>query len=135
MIKFPPSRVRKGIKCLGTPRGGGGMLKLRFDWYITFTTLANQPCLQKVLEFEGGTPTDTHSPLPSGECEDYWLHQMLCEAKKIRTDDSFIQTKLGYALLYSHDQVGIFKSTTVNNRSQLACFCHNLKAWNCNKTS
>ena len=31
-IKFPPSRAGKDVKCPGYARGG--MLKLRFDWYI-----------------------------------------------------------------------------------------------------
>ena len=37
IIKFPPSRDDKGVKCPGYARGGGGgegMLKLRFDRYI-----------------------------------------------------------------------------------------------------
>ena len=33
MIKFPPPRDGKGVKCPGYARGGG-MLKLRFDRYI-----------------------------------------------------------------------------------------------------
>ena len=32
-IKVPPSRAGKDIKCPGYARGGG-MFKLRFDWYI-----------------------------------------------------------------------------------------------------
>ena len=38
LIKLPPSRARKDIKCPGYAPGGGGMSKLRFDWYITFFT-------------------------------------------------------------------------------------------------
>ena len=34
IIKFPPPRDVKGVKCPGYARGGG-MLKLRFDRYIT----------------------------------------------------------------------------------------------------
>ena len=30
LIKFPPSLVGKDVKC------PGGMLKLRFDWYISY---------------------------------------------------------------------------------------------------
>ena len=33
LIKFPPSWAGKDVKCPGY--AGGGMLKLRFDWYIT----------------------------------------------------------------------------------------------------
>ena len=34
IIKFPPPRDVKGVKCPGYARGGGGMLKLRFARYI-----------------------------------------------------------------------------------------------------
>ena len=34
LTKFPPSRAGKDVKCPGFA-GGGGMLKLRFDWYIS----------------------------------------------------------------------------------------------------
>ena len=34
IIKFPPPRDGKGVKCPGFARGG--MLKLRFDRYIIF---------------------------------------------------------------------------------------------------
>ena len=35
LIKFPPSRAGKDVKCPGYARGwGGGMFKLRFDRYI-----------------------------------------------------------------------------------------------------
>ena len=38
VIKFPPPRDGKAVKCPGSaPWGGGGMLKLRFDRYITDT--------------------------------------------------------------------------------------------------
>ena len=38
LIKFPPSRAGKDVKCPGYARGGGGgMLKLRFDLYIRTT--------------------------------------------------------------------------------------------------
>ena len=33
LIKFPPSRAGKDVKCPGYAREGG-MLKLQFDWYI-----------------------------------------------------------------------------------------------------
>ena len=33
LINFPPSRSGKDVKCPGYARGGG-MFKLRFDWYI-----------------------------------------------------------------------------------------------------
>ena len=33
-IKFPPSRAAKYVKCPGYA-WGGGMFKLRFEWYIT----------------------------------------------------------------------------------------------------
>ena len=36
IIKFPPPRDNKDVKCPGCAPGGGGMLKLRFDRYITF---------------------------------------------------------------------------------------------------
>ena len=45
LIKFPPSRAGKDVKCPGMP-GGGGMLKLRFDWYITILKIA-------ILTFSG----------------------------------------------------------------------------------
>ena len=35
LIKFPPSRAGKDVKCLGYARGVGGMFKLRFDRYIS----------------------------------------------------------------------------------------------------
>ena len=35
MIKFPPPRAGKGVKCPGYAQGGG-MLKHQFDWYITY---------------------------------------------------------------------------------------------------
>ena len=38
MIKFPSPGAGKDVKCPGYARGmpgGGGMLKLRFDWYIS----------------------------------------------------------------------------------------------------
>ena len=38
IIKFPPLRDGKGVKCPGYARGGG-MLKLRFDRYINATYL------------------------------------------------------------------------------------------------
>ena len=34
LIKFPPPGQEKTSNARGMP-GGGGMLKLRFDWYIT----------------------------------------------------------------------------------------------------
>ena len=38
LIKFPPSRAGKYIKCPGYAQGGGGggMFKLGFDRYITY---------------------------------------------------------------------------------------------------
>ena len=36
LIKFPPSRAGKDIKCPGY--AGGGMFKLRFDQYISLIT-------------------------------------------------------------------------------------------------
>ena len=42
LIKFPPSRAGKDVKCPGYARGGGGvMFKLRFDWYITPCTFTS----------------------------------------------------------------------------------------------
>ena len=35
LIKFPPSRAGKDVKCPGYA-GGGGIFKLRFDRYITY---------------------------------------------------------------------------------------------------
>ena len=43
IIKFPPPRDGKGVKCPGYARGGGGMLKLRFDRYISSTLLITTP--------------------------------------------------------------------------------------------
>ena len=34
LIKFPPSRAGKDVKCPGYAREGGGVFKLRFDRYI-----------------------------------------------------------------------------------------------------
>ena len=41
MIKFPPPWDGKDVKCPGA--GGGGMLKLRFDRYITYKSLKRGP--------------------------------------------------------------------------------------------
>ena len=40
LIKFPPSRAGKSVKCSGCAPGGGGVLKLRFDWYIIHESLS-----------------------------------------------------------------------------------------------
>ena len=54
IIKFPPPRDGKGVKCPGFARGGGGMLKLQFDRYITLqihntTALPTYPHTHKKL--------------------------------------------------------------------------------------
>ena len=40
LIKFPPPGQEKTSNARGMP--GGGMLKLRFDWYITWVPIPNQ---------------------------------------------------------------------------------------------
>ena len=42
IIKFPPPRDGKGVKCPGYARGGG-VLKLRFDRYISSVNDNQQP--------------------------------------------------------------------------------------------
>ena len=50
LIKFPPSRAGKDVKCPGYARvGGGGMFKLQFYWYIN--QLANQSIAESVSQF------------------------------------------------------------------------------------
>ena len=43
IIQFPPPREGKGVKCPGNAQGGGGMLKLRFDRYISGCVVVVSP--------------------------------------------------------------------------------------------
>ena len=57
LIKFPPSRAGKDVKYPGYARGG--MLKLRFDWYINLSKLffgGQQHVYTKKAHFFGGGP-------------------------------------------------------------------------------
>ena len=59
LIKFPPSRAGKDVKCPGYARGGG-MLKLRFDWYIR-----NKKCLYSSSSFwHFSSINNRHNSLP-----------------------------------------------------------------------
>ena len=52
LIKSPPSRAGKDVKCPGYARGGGGMLKLRFDWYIIPSWTEDIRCLCTLTDIQ-----------------------------------------------------------------------------------
>ena len=53
LIKLPPSRAGKDVKCPGYARGGG-MFKLRFDQYTTqYQSWGVLPCLRCKYKLSG----------------------------------------------------------------------------------
>ena len=135
IIKFPPPRDGKSVKCPGYARGGGGgMLKLRFDRYISSSKKIKRWCSHDFTRSQTAFVINSSDFLVT--LSSWWWERIFkistayfCRKKKKRKTGRKKRTKESFRCKIWKGQEEIKDSSMETWQLPTSSYLHNLFLW------